>query len=145
MLGQTVAPSAGLVLPEGGVDTPETLRIVRGMNRRLHAAGCRGGWMIVSGSTVVGLCSYKHPPQNGEVEIGYGVAAGHRRRGYATRAVALLLAHARADPAVRRVLAKTASTNLASQGALERNGFVRHAAEHDPDEGALIVWRRDLR
>ncbi len=144
MLGRTVAPSQGLLLPEDGVDTPETLRIVRDMTRRLHVAGCRGGWMIVSGHEVVGLCSYKHPPENGAVEIGYGVAAPYRRRGHATNAVALMLVHAQADPAVQRVLARTELANLASQRALERNGFVRHAVDGDPAEGEEILWRREL-
>ena len=144
MLGRQLGPTPGLRLPPGGMDTPETLRIVRAMTRRLFEAGGRGSWMIVSDGEVVGLCSYKQPPKEGEVEIGYGVAASRRNRGHATRAVAAMLDFARVDPAVQRVAAATATANIASQRALERNGFHRTGLGHDPDDGELVFWRRDL-
>ncbi len=145
MLGRAVAPTPGLTLTAGGVDTPETLRIVRRMTRGLHAAGCRGSWMIVSGGEVVGLCSYKQPPKDGGVEIGYGVAAEHRGRGHAVRAVAAMLDYARADPAVGRVTAATAEANVASQRVLAHNGFVPTGTGDDPDDGNLIFWACELR
>ena len=146
MLGKVVAPDANLTLPPGGVDVPEILRIVRGMTRRLHEAGCRGSWIILSGNDLVGLCSYKQPPKDGSVEIGYGVAAAHRGKGHATRAVAAMLEHASNNPAVHRVVASTAAANLASQKALERNGFVRTGTGpgDDPEDGELVFWARDL-
>ena len=81
------------------------------------------------------------------VEIGYGVAESRRKRGHATRAVAAMLDHARADPTCfgrRRCHDRVA--NLASQRALERNGFVRTGTSYDPDDGELVFWwRHDLR
>ena len=78
---------------------------------------------------------------NGEVEIGYGIAPGRRRRGHATRAVALVLDLAREDPAVRTVLADTVLDNVASQRALEKNGFRRAGTHADPSDGEpLIRW-----
>lgn len=68
----------GLRLPPGGVDDPAILEIVRSITRRLHQANCRGSWMIVSGGEVVGLCSFRRPPAERCVEIGYGVCANRR-------------------------------------------------------------------
>jgi RimJ/RimL family protein N-acetyltransferase len=145
MLGESGAPASDLTLPAGGVDDAETLQIVRRMTRRLHKGGSRGSWMMLCGNEVVGLCSYKQAPNaQGIVEIGYGVAESHRGRGHATRAVTAMLAYARQDPAVTAVTAATAVENLASQRALERNGFVRTGTGHDPDDGDLVFWRHDL-
>lgn len=144
MLGKQDAPSPGLTLPPGGVDGAETLQIVRRMTQRLRRAGSRGSWMIVSGDEVVGLCGYKQAPKDGVVEIGYGVASSRRRLGHATSAVAAVLDYARGDPAVNAVTAATAVANIASQRALERNGFVQTGTDHDPDDGDMKLWRRDL-
>lgn len=143
MLGEAVGP-IGMVLAPGGIDTPEILRLLRRMTGRVHAAGSRGSWMIVSGNEVVGLCSYKQAPKNGQVEIGYGVAASRRRRGHATRAVAAMLDHAAADPQVQGVIATIAADNRASLRAVETNGFVQNGTVLDPDDGELLLWRRDL-
>jgi RimJ/RimL family protein N-acetyltransferase len=143
MLGD--APlQGGLVLAPGGVDTRQTLELLRHMTRRVHAAGSRGSWMIVSGNEVVGLCSYKQAPKDGAVEIGYGIAASRRRRGHASRAVAAMLEYASADPQVRSVIATIAPDNRASSRAVEANGFVQNGTVLDPEDGELLLWRRDL-
>jgi RimJ/RimL family protein N-acetyltransferase len=134
----------GYALPPGGVDDPIVLGHVRAIAARLHAAGCRGAWMVVAGAEVVGLCGYKHVPTgSGIVEIGYGIAATRRRRGHATRAVAAMLAAARKD-GVRVVLAETVVDNRASQRVLERNGFRRAGTRSDPEDGELILWQIGL-
>ncbi len=134
---------SGLIVPPGGVDEPFVLEHVRGIAATLHAQGYTGGhWMVTADGEVVGLCGFKHVPSPaGEVEIGYGIAASRRRRGHATAAVAALLDAARRDPAVRAVMAQTAVANVASQRALEKNGFARIGTSHDPEDGELIVWR----
>jgi RimJ/RimL family protein N-acetyltransferase len=145
LMGDAPAPSSDLVRPPGGVDTPEMLRVIRRMTRRLRAAGCRGSWLIVFGGEVVGLCGYKQAPApDGAVEIGYGVARSRRRRGHATAAVAQMLSYARNDPGVTHVTAATAVANIASQRALERNGFVRCGTSSDPDDGDLILWKTNV-
>ena len=55
--------------------------------------------------------------------LGYSVSERHNGRGYATEAVAAMLAVAWADPVVEAVLASTAPSNLASQRVLEKAGF----------------------
>ncbi|HTD32743.1 MAG TPA: GNAT family N-acetyltransferase [Candidatus Elarobacter sp.] len=134
----------GLRVPRGGVDHPAVLTHVRALAARVRDAAFRGGhWLVVADGEVVGAIGYKHLPlPNGDVEIGYGIAPGRRRRGHATRAVGLLLEVARDDPAVRAVVADTAVDNAASQRALEKNGFRRAGTLTDPSDGEpLIRWR----
>lgn len=137
MLDEPVIPPP-LRLPRGGVDQPWVLRWLR---RNLPDLEGTGSWLMVDGDEVVGLCSYKDPPDAaGAVDIGYAVAPARRRRGYATAAVALLIEAARADPRLRRLTAETAVDNLPSQRVLEANGFHRTGRSHDVDEGEMIVW-----
>jgi RimJ/RimL family protein N-acetyltransferase len=134
----------GLRLPPGGVDAREVLAIVRGLVERLHAAGSRGAWMMVDDDEVVGLCSYTGVPNAGRVSIGYGVSASRRGRGYASAAVAELLAFAARDASVEIVVAETAHANRASQIVLERNAFERVGTRADANDGELVMWERAL-
>lgn len=143
MLQGEPALRRGLTLPPGGVDTPEVLAIVRQIVARMHAEHCRGAWMMISGDEVVGLCSYRRPPANGEVEIGYGVAASRRGLGHATRAVEALCAEAMAA-GVRVLCADTAIANPASGRVLAKNGFVSFGTRIDPDDGNVVIWRKAL-
>jgi RimJ/RimL family protein N-acetyltransferase len=139
MLGEAPAIDA-LTLPPGGVDQPDVLRLLRRM-----AAGLRpleASWLIAHGEEVVGLCSIKRLPADGVAEIGFGIAAGRRNRGYATQAIGAMLAQLATLSILTTVVATTAPDNIASQTALRRNGFVERGRTMDPDEGELIVWRR---
>jgi RimJ/RimL family protein N-acetyltransferase len=142
--GET-APPAGLRLPPGGVDSEETLEVIRDINAALVWAGTPATWMMVADGEVVGLCGYRAPPAGGEVEIGYGVALARRRRGHATAAVAAILAAAGADPSLHTARAVTAAGNQPSQRALMRNGFEPGEPEIDPHDGEVIRWRRPIR
>jgi ribosomal-protein-alanine N-acetyltransferase len=99
---------------------------------RLAGDPDQAGWWLhfvlleapASDRTLIGSCGYKGPPSvDGTVEIGYGIVAEHRRRGYASEATRGLLAHAFANPAVRRVIAETLPELLPSIGVLEKCGF----------------------
>jgi RimJ/RimL family protein N-acetyltransferase len=141
LLGEAQPPDE-LVVPPGGIDKPWVFKWLR---RTLPKLGGRGSWLMVADGQVVGLCSYKVPP-NAErsVEIGYGVAAELRRLGHATRAVALLIEAARTDERVDVLTAETALTNLPSQRVLIANGFEDVGRGMDDDEGETIVWRLAL-
>lgn len=99
-------------------DTMDALRPVA------ESGGAEGTFLVVLDGTVVGDCGWFGPPgADGEVEIGYGLAAPVRGRGLGTAAVRLLLEWVRAQPGVRRVVARTDHGNAASRRLLERLGF----------------------
>lgn len=79
---------------------------------------------------LVGVAGYTAPPTaEGEVEIGYAIAAEYQRCGYATEAVEALLARAFEHPQVLVVTAKTFPTLRPSIGVLMKTGFVRAGGE----------------
>ncbi len=83
-----------------------------------------GGWLVVIGGEVVGDCGWLGGPgPDGDVEIGYGLAAGARSRGLGTEAVALMCAWAEQQPGVRRLTAEVLPGNEASMRLLRRLGF----------------------
>jgi RimJ/RimL family protein N-acetyltransferase len=146
MLRGDVNVRAGLTSPPGGVDDRVVLAHIRRLAANLLRDGYAGGqWMMVADGEVVGLCGFKTPPSaDGEVELGYGVAASRRRRGHASAAVGAVIEAAQHDPALRVIVAVTDVDNVASQRVLERNGFERVGTHLDPDEGEGILWRRPV-
>jgi RimJ/RimL family protein N-acetyltransferase len=70
----------------------------------------------------VGGVGFKGQPNDGCVEIGYGLAPSARGQGYAAEAVVALLAVA-AEQGLARVIADTDLNNIASQRTLIRAGF----------------------
>ena len=85
-------------------------------------------WLVLlrSDGEVIGDLGWKGTPNaDGEVEIGYGLAAAYRGRGLATHAVGALLDWFRTQPSVQRVVAETTSDNTPSRRVLERLGFTQ--------------------
>lgn len=73
---------------------------------------------------VIGDIGFKGTPTpDGTVEIGYSVLSEFQRAGYATEAVAGLVAWAFSLPQVERVIAETYPELVASVRVLEKNGF----------------------
>jgi RimJ/RimL family protein N-acetyltransferase len=72
---------------------------------------------------VVGSVGFLGPPGNGCVEVGYGLVASRRGRGYATEAVRTTVRFALDHPAVTKVVATVEVGNAASVRVLEKNGF----------------------
>ena len=84
----------------------------------------------------MGIVGYKGPPTiDGTVEVGYSVMEAHRRRGYASEAVAALVERAFDFLQVVRVVADTFPDLTASILVLERNGFA--AKGEGSDEGSI--------
>lgn len=121
-------------------ETPAVLAVLGDVAAELDRAGIVGSWLVEAAGEVVGLCGIKAVPAAGVVEIGYGIAPARRRRGHATRAVALLLAELGEGAAgpVRRVVAETVAGNVASARVLRRNGFAEsgRAERGEP----VTVW-----
>jgi RimJ/RimL family protein N-acetyltransferase len=75
-----------------------------------------------SGLAIGGIGFFGPPDADGAVELGYGLVAAARGRGYATEALIGALGIAAAHGA-RLVRADTELTNTASQGVLTKAGF----------------------
>lgn len=141
MLGEAEAPDL-LRLPPGGVDAPAVLSWIRGALAAMGPGAC---WMMVEAGEVVGVCSLRSPAQDdGFIEIGYGVAEAHRRRGYATRAVAEMIEHAAGRAGIHGLWATTAADNEPSRRVLSANRFVVCGRAVHPEEGELVLWRLGL-
>ncbi|MGK5545980.1 GNAT family N-acetyltransferase [Streptomyces sp. URMC 127] len=80
---------------------------------------------------VVGSIGLFWPPTEGTVELGYGIVASRRGRGYATEATRALAAFALAAPGVHTVAAGAELSNPASIRVLEKAGFLRRSTEGD--------------
>ncbi|WP_029136690.1 GNAT family N-acetyltransferase [Nakamurella lactea] len=95
-------------------------------------------------SLAVGATGILGQVEHGSVEIGYGINASERGRGFAGTAVRLLVARLwdrKVVPAdVTEITAKTAVDNRASERVLEKNGFVRTGTDHSDEDGDLITW-----
>ena len=90
----------------------------------------------------VGQIGFKSQPDDGVVEIGYGINPSYQNRGYATEMVEALTAWALAQPTVSRVVAECRKDNDASIRVLDKSGFERIGQRFDEEDGALIVWER---
>jgi RimJ/RimL family protein N-acetyltransferase len=132
----------GLMLADTPVAPPEVLRMLAGVARSVRVTFSPAAWLIVEGGEVVGLCSVTCPPQDGAIDIGYGIAPSRQRRGIATRAIGAIVEWAQSAPHVTAITAETLPDNPASQRVLEANGFVRTGERVDPEDGQLLCWRR---
>lgn len=106
----------------------------------------RGSFAVVERASgqATGLLGTKHAPEQGRVEIGYGLTEAGRGQGYATEAVGALLEHLRGWPDVQTVLAETLPDNRPSIRVLEKNSFTLTGRRTDSADGELLCWTRSL-
>jgi RimJ/RimL family protein N-acetyltransferase len=97
----------------------------------------------VHDQAVIGLGGFKGAPDDGVVEIGYGVAPTREGQGYATEAARLLLAKAEAA-GVTTAIAHTLAEPNASTAILTKLGFEQTGVAEDPDAGTIWTWERPL-
>jgi len=119
-----VGDLAGLVCAPGWPtpDTPDALAAFVEHDDRSALAG----WLITRADddAVLGDCGWRGGPDlNGDVEIGYGLAAPSRGHGLGTEAIGGLVEWVAAQPGVRRIVAEVLADNLPSRRLLERLGF----------------------
>ena len=88
-------------------------------------------WLVMLGDAVIGDCGTVGGLDGaGAAEIGYGLAAEHRGRGYGNELVGALSAWLLSQPEVEQVVAKEVlADNVASRRALENAGFVLEREE----------------
>lgn len=107
-------------------------RVIAGLLDRQPAwLGEHGHRLVVERDTglVVGSIGLFWPPSEGILEIGYGIVASRRGRGYASEATRTLAAFALTAPGVRTVVAAVELSNPASVRVLEKAGFQRWTTE----------------
>jgi RimJ/RimL family protein N-acetyltransferase len=87
--------------------------------------GFPAGWFVTLGGEIIGDCGTHGPPDEaGDLEIGYGLAAPYRGRGYGNELVIAASCHLLEQPGVARVVAREVlADNIPSRKALERAGF----------------------
>ncbi len=101
------------------------------------------GFSLVERATglEVGSCGYKGPPdEDGVVEIAYGVAPPHQRRGYAREAARALSDFALGTGGAVCVRAHTRRDHAASERVLLACGFTCVGEVMDPEDGAVNRW-----
>jgi 8-oxo-dGTP diphosphatase len=76
-----------------------------------------------SDGAFLGCCGYS-PDEPGAVEIGYWIGRPFWKQGFASEAVAALIAHCFADPAIEQVIATVHPENVASIRLQERLGMI---------------------
>lgn len=83
-------------------------------------------WAIISRQAqayIGGIDFHGAPDATGQVELGYGLDADYRHKGYMDEALRLMVGWAFSHPEVRVIKAETALNNLPSQQVLQRAGF----------------------
>jgi ribosomal-protein-alanine N-acetyltransferase len=135
------AVTAGRRLTGWAPDFPsEGDREIAGMLARngLPADPCTvfGQRLVVERDTglVVGGIGFFGPPEDGRVEIGYGLVESRRGRGYATEAAAAMVRLALSLPAVTEVVAMVDPGNAASVRVLEKAGLSYCGRDDDGGE-----------
>ncbi|CAN7215520.1 GNAT family protein [Pseudoduganella sp. LjRoot289] len=88
---------------------------------------------------IIGGCGFKGAPENGRVEIAYGIAPMYRRQGAAAAAVGALLERAYAN-GVQVVVAGILPENAASIAVVRKLGFQAAGTRVDEDGDVVGIW-----
>ncbi len=85
-------------------------------------------WLVTLDGAVIGDCGTAGPvAADGTIEIGYGLAAPYRGRGFGTEVVPALSGWLLRQTTVQRVVAEVEEGNIPSIRVLSGAGFVRQA------------------
>ncbi|SHM24911.1 GNAT family N-acetyltransferase [Streptomyces yunnanensis] len=132
-VGEATAVLGDIRCPHWADDFPaEGDRVIAGLFDQ-HPAwlAAYGHRLIIERDTglVVGSIGLFWPPSEGVLEIGYGIVASRRGRGYAPEATQALAEFAFTAPDVHTVSANVELSNPSSVRVLEKAGFHRWATE----------------
>ncbi|MGW0392171.1 GNAT family N-acetyltransferase [Streptomyces sp. NPDC003042] len=92
-----------------------------------------------SDGLVIGEMGFHQPPNDGVVEVGFGLPESCRGAGYATEALAELTRWAFTQTGVDQVVARTLDSNVPSQGVLTRTGFKHVGRDGDYERFVLVA------
>jgi RimJ/RimL family protein N-acetyltransferase len=94
---------------------------------------------------VVSNVGFHAPPDcDGRVEIGYGIVASERRKGYAREAIAGLTDWAIATGQARVCVASVSPRNAASLALVRSLGFRQVGEQIDEIDGLELIFEREL-
>ncbi|MBF8186551.1 GNAT family N-acetyltransferase [Nonomuraea sp. K274] len=91
---------------------------------------------------VVGSIGLFWPPADGVLEVGYGVVASRRGRGYASEATCALTEFAFTAPDVHTVQADVESSNMPSIRVLEKAGYRRSHTDTERNTARYVAVQR---
>lgn len=135
------ARRVGSPAPGGWPEFPEAIGFTID---RLTTHPQEGEWWMhfffVNG-LLVGSGGFVGRPRHGQVEIGYEIAPGFRRKHYATGAASALVTKAFDTGEVKTVIAHTLPTDNPSTKVLERLGFVNEGEVTEAGQGTVWRWR----
>jgi RimJ/RimL family protein N-acetyltransferase len=102
---------------------------LRGLGMALRL-GHAPGWFVTLERVVIGDCGiHGDPDEQGEIELGYGLAASYRGRGYGSEVAVGLSRWLLEQDGVRRVVGRAELDNPAGLRTLERAGFAFESAD----------------
>lgn len=114
---------------------------------------CKADSDIISGTfvvidkpanTAVGVIGTKSDSLlQDSIEIGYGVLPDAWGKGFATRALQLLLGWLFSFQNIACITAETSQSNAASQRVLEKCGFIKTGTGWSEEDGDLFLWSKD--
>lgn len=120
-------------------ETLDTLpRIINNLNKVESPSGFES-WMIIQRDTnlIIGDIGFKGlPNEAGEIDLGYGIIASERKKGFAHEAAAGMLKWAFSQQAVKAVTANCLIDNLGSQKILSLLNFGIIKQDNE-----MIYWR----
>ena len=117
------------LFPGTGYPDQETLETIPKIIKNLQLVNAPTGfesWLIVSKKEmkIIGDIGFKGiPNQSGEVDLGYGIIASERKKGYAFEAAKALSDWALSNPDVKKITAKCFIENIGSAKLLEKLNF----------------------
>jgi [ribosomal protein S5]-alanine N-acetyltransferase len=135
---------AGRRLPGWAPDFPsEGDQVIAGMLERdgVPVDPAFGQRLVVERETglVVGGIGLFGPPEDGQVEFGYGIVESHRGRGYATEAARALVEVALGLPGVTEIVAGVDPANPASVRVLEKAGLSFRSQDGDEAQYSITA------
>lgn len=104
-------------------------------------------WLVTDSQKVVGAVNIRHSLTEGLLHagghIGYGIRPSERRKGYATKLLALSLSKAR-ELGIQRALVVCDESNLGSEKVIRNNGGIQDTSFIDENGNVILRFWIDL-